>query len=272
MGIFLAVASQKGGVGKTTIAANLGFSLVKRGYQVLLVDADFQGGLGLSLTDKAKDSYGFFDILKNPEWEQSVGRFPISVCMHQMQLITRGTPGCVDQLLARLDGNWCSLERLKACRSAISSLGHDIVIFDTSSGISKLTLSTYGAMDYLLVAEQPSPLSLRSLPQMLKMVKSCKRGGQQTNPNIAGFVCSMADWSDSNSIKEIKEFKSLLPTEMVLNTVIPKHSEIVEATRLGIPIGMLDQTQNGPSSIFDQMTAELEPRLGLRYPNNRAHI
>ncbi len=265
MGIFLGIASQKGGVGKTTMAVNLGFSLAQRGWRILLVDADLQGGLGFSLNEKAKDCYGLFDVLLNPGWEQSIAQFPISTCMNQMELITRGTRDSLDKVLFDMDGGWSSLPRMRVCRSAINSLGHDIIIFDTSSGISKLGMSVCGAMDMVLVPEHPSPLCTRSLPQMLRMLSCSRQMGGNQKPEIAGFVFSMADRNDAISFEEQRHFRQLLPRELVLDTVIPKHPDVMEATRIGVPVGMLDQRPGGPASFFDQLAAELEPRIGLGY-------
>jgi chromosome partitioning protein len=263
MGIFLGIASQKGGVGKTTLAVNLGFALAQRGWRILLVDADFQGGLGFSLNEKAKDCYGLFDILLNPGWEQSIAQFPIPTCMNQMELITRGTRDSLDRVLLDMDGAWSSQSRMRVCRAAINSLGHDVIIFDTSSGISKLGMSVCGVMDQILVPEQASSLCTRSLPQMLRMLSCARQMGGNTNPEIAGFVFSMADMNEAMSFEEQRQFRQLLPRELVLNTVIPKHSDVVEATRIGVPVGMLDQRHGGPAAVFDQLAAELEPRLGL---------
>lgn len=265
MGIFLAIASQKGGVGKTTIAVNLGFALVRRGWRVLLVDADIQGGLGFSLTEKSKNAYGFFDILMNPGWEQSISRFPISTSMNQMDLITRGSRENIDRVLMDMAGEWATPQRIWSCRRAIESLGHHVVIFDTSSGINSLGMSVCGTMDYILAPESPSPLCTRSLPQMLRMLSCAKEysGGHTDSPVMAGFVFSMVEWSNPSTLEEQKEFRDLLPRELVLDTVIPRHPDVVEATRIGVPVGMLEQNPGGPGTIFEQLAVELEPRLGL---------
>ncbi|MDF1811070.1 MAG: ParA family protein [Verrucomicrobiales bacterium] len=268
MGIFLGIASQKGGVGKTTMAVNVGFSLARRGWRVLLVDADLQGGLGFSLNEKAKDCYGLFDILMNPGWEQSIAQFPIPTCMNQMELITRGTRENLDRVLFNMDGEWASRSRMQVCRAAINSLGHDVIIFDTSSGISKVGMSVCGAMDLILVPEHPGPLCIRSLPQMLRMLSSARQAGGTDKPAIAGFVFSMIDAADRASIDDQRQFRDLLPPEMVFHTVVPKHPDVLEATRIGVPVGMLDQQPGGPSAVFDQLCTELEPKLGLGYPGN----
>jgi cellulose biosynthesis protein BcsQ len=187
--------------------------------------------------------------------------------MNQMELITRGTGENLDKVLADMDGSWSSQARMRVMRGAIKALDHDVIIFDTSSGISKIGMSVCSAMDMILIPEHPDPLCIRSLPQMLRMLSSAKQKSGNSKPEIAGFVFSMAEMGDQKSLADQRQFRELLPREMVFTTVIPKHPDVIEATRIGVPVGMLDQTPGGPFSVFDQLSMELEPKLGLGYRN-----
>jgi hypothetical protein len=80
----------------------------------------------------------------------------------------------------------------------------------------------------------------------------------------------MAEAHDRSSLEDQHEFRNLLPPELIFNTVIPKHPDVLEATRIGVPVGMLVQQPGGPASAFEQLAAELEQKLRLGYPGNFA--
>ena len=258
---FVGIVSQKGGVGKTTIAVNLGYALAKKGSRVLLVDSDLQGGLGNSLTEKSRDSHGFFDVLLNPGWEQAVGKFAIRTSLAQYELLTCGSREAMERFLSEIDGPWSSLDRIRTCRSALQVLGHDFVIFDTATGSSNLTMNICRTMDALLIPQQPGPLCLRSLPQMLRVLASLKKNCDAPALKTAGFVFSMTDPNDAQTREEQDRFREVLPSNLVFQTAIPKHTIVAEAARVGVPVSMLNRNQTGPAIAFDHLAAELENRI-----------
>ncbi len=264
MGIFLGITSQKGGVGKTTISLNLGYALARRGWRVLLVDADFQGGLGFSVTEKSKNAHGLLDILYHQGWEASIAQFPLNSNLAQLEILSRGTRETVDRALRELNGYWSSRERIRVVRETLEVLGHDIVIFDTQTGVSNLTQNVCVNMDTILVPEQPSPLCLRSLPQMLRMLAHLRQmNGNGPAPRLAGFVFSMFDPEDPKSLEDQRHFRELLPHEMVMDTLIPRQADVVEASRIGIPVAMLSQGPTASGLGFDRLAAETEVRIGV---------
>jgi len=262
----LALISQKGGVGKTTIAVNLSFSLAKRGWKILLVDADPQGGVGFSLTEKSKDAPGYFDFLFQTEdsipltMEGAV----IQTRLPGLSLMTRGSRRALDVLLSHGIEATLAEGRAKLLDQELVSLGYDLVIYDTPTGLNSLAMGLAGCADSLLVPQQAGPLCLRSLPQILRMVAAARAGnGGDDTPKLAGFVLSMTDPEDSSSLADQREFRDLLPLELVLETVIPVHRDFREASRLGVTVAMLRERPSASSLIFDQLAAELESRLSL---------
>ncbi len=263
----LALISQKGGVGKTTIAVNLCYSIVKRGWKVLLVDADPQGGVGFSLTEKAKDAVGFFDLLEQDEVDvEAVDSAIMQTNMPGFGLLTRGSRGSVDKITT--DG--ISSKEISRLITALEATDYEVIIFDTPSGPHPVSIGISAVSDSLLIPQQPSPLCLRSLPQILRMVASV-RNPETDKPKVAGFVLSMTDPDEPSSLEDQREFRDLLPLEMVLETVVPVQRDFLEASRVGVPVAMLRDRPSASSLIFDQLAAELEPRLNL-YEDNENPI
>lgn len=262
----VSLVSQKGGVGKTTIAVNLSYSFARRGWRVLLVDADLQGGVGFSLTEKAKNAVGYFDFLTE-EWicdEEEMEEAIIRTKLPGLSLLTRGSRDALDKMIEDQDSRWSSYERISGLNSIFSNLGFDIVLYDTQTGVSPLVTGVCRASDYLLVPEQPCPLCLRSLPQILRMLAAIRNMDEDTEgPRLAGFVLSMTDPDDPSNLDDQREFRDLLPVELVLETVIPIHRDFREASRVGVPVAMLRERPSASALIFDQLAAEMEAKLNL---------
>lgn len=267
----LALISQKGGTGRTTIAVNLSYSLARRGWRVLLVDADPQGGVGFSLTERSKDAIGCYDFLAGLEEisPERVGDCVIPTRLPGLSLLTRGSRPSLDRILASAEEPDHPAEAVAALHQAISSLEADLVLYDTPSGIHPVSTALAREVDALLVPQQASPLCLRSLPQILRMVATARAANEgRDRPRLAGFLLSMTDPEDPSNLGDQKEFRDLLPVELVLETVVPVHRDFREASRLGVPVGMLRERPTASALIFEQLAAEVEARLDLYEEDN----
>ncbi len=261
----VAIISQKGGVGKTTIAVNLCYSLARRGWKVLVVDCDLQGGLGFSLTERAKDAVGYYDFLGGLTdlTASNIDAAIMPTNQPGLSLLTRGSREAFDELLTGVGQEWVSESRIHWIHDELLSGDYDLIIYDTPAGIGPIGLGLCSTVDHLLVPERPEPLCLRSLPQVLRMVASVKSKQETDRPNLAGFVLSMADPDDPSNLDDQREFRDLLPTELVFETVVPEHRDFREASRAGVPVALLRRRPSPSSLIFDQLAAEFEERIHL---------
>lgn len=263
----LALISQKGGVGKTTVAVNLSYSLARRGWRVLLVDADLQGGVGFSLTEKSKDAEGCHDFLLGAGAAGFGGlrEAILRTRLPGLSLLTRGSRKSLDRILAGEAGDSLSCETVRRFDEALRALDEfDLILYDTPTGVTAVGESLSRVVDALLVPQQPGPLCLRSLPQILRMVAASRSSaGGADRPRLAGFLLSMTEPEDPSNLLDQREFRDLLPIELVFETVVPMHRDFREAARLGVPVAMLRERPSPSALIFDQLAAELEVRLNL---------
>jgi len=248
----VAIASQKGGVGKTTLALNTSLALARRGWRTLVVDADPQGAISLSLKKELKVAEGLT--------EYAQGLRPLA----ELVLPTR---------LAEL--SFLPVGGIKAHRPSAVEIGEpvfgnlidetsaefDVLILDTASGLAGRTLRALRTVDYALVPMQAEPLSVRTLDGMLQTIAEI---GDETGLQLAGVVLTMVQSRDEISLETVQEVWSLLPSEMVLEGFVPRDPAFLRASAHGVPVSLLSR-RRPPSvaSVFDAIAAELEVRIGL---------
>lgn len=248
----VAVASQKGGVGKTTLALNTSLALAQRGWRTLVVDADPQGAISLSLKRELKVAEGLT--------EYAQGLKPLD----QLILKTR---------IAEL--SFLPVGGIKGHRPSQAEVGeavfsnlvdqtganYDVLILDTASSLAGRTLSALKTVDYALIPMQAEPLSVRTLQGVLESLAEI---GDQTGLELAGIVLTMVQSRDEVSLETVQEIWNLLPSTMVLEGFIPRDPAFLRASAHGVPVSLLSR-RRPPSvaSVFDSIAAELETRIGL---------
>jgi chromosome partitioning protein len=258
----LTVASQKGGVGKTTLALNLAFALARRGWRTLLVDTDPQGSIGLSLRDGVGPARGLGPYL--------AGVMPLEEAV----IKTRLSELCILPADAAVldEAN----EREAQIRRALPSLlanalwSYEVVLLDTPSGLRGNTFAALQHTDHVLVPLQAEPLALRTVQQVLDVVGKLRDEGRKLS--IAGLVLTMLQSRDEVSLATAQEAWSLLPKSLVLEGNVPRDPAFLRASACGVPVGLLSRRPPAVASVFDQIAAEVELRIGLTVPEGQNEV
>lgn len=252
MGRIIAIANQKGGVGKTTTAINLSACLAESGQKVLTVDFDPQGnatsGLGI---EKGEIDKTVYDLL--------VGECDIEECLiSNMQENLDLLPSNVDLSGAEIElleiENKESL--LKTYLSKIQN-NYDFIIIDCPPSLNLLTINALTAANTVLVPIQCEYYALEGLNQVLKTVNLVKK---KLNPSLEmeGVVFTMYDARTNLSLEVVESVKNNL-NQNIYKTIIPRNVRLAEAPSHGMPINLYDSRSAGAES-YRLLAAEVISR------------
>ena len=249
----LVIASQKkkGGVGKTTVAINLAYSLALRGWKTLLMDTDPQGSVGLSLSEKARISRGFYDVLTSGA---EVDSLILPTRLPEYRLLTAGGGDLFYQGVGEEGTVFSSARgRIAELFHRIEGGGFDLVIVDTPAGVYGITGELLRFADHVLLPQQVEPLSLRSIPQMLKAVVGVE--GVRGQSAGASVLLTMLQEDEPESLELAGEIRGMLPDQLMCDTRIPRAADFLKASRPGIPLGLLYKKPAATALVFDQLAA-----------------
>jgi chromosome partitioning protein len=251
----LSVVSQKGGVGKTTVALNTAFALARRGHRVLLAEVDPQGGIGLSLQNM-KPGPGLAGYVAN---SLPLEQVLVKTRIKEFDLLPIGNIAIEDThaFAARL-AEGLALQRLVSDSSA----GYDLLVLDTPSGFGGATMAALRVSTAVLSPLQSEPLAMRSASQLLEVLSAVRKEGSAVT--LAGFLLTMLEIRNNESLNVAVEAWMEFPTESVLRTTIPRDPIFLKASAAGVPVGLLSHQQPPVAALFDQVAVEIEGQIGLR--------
>ncbi|QEA51003.1 ParA family protein [Leuconostoc lactis] len=253
MAQIIALANQKGGVGKTTTSVNLGAALAQAGQRVLLVDIDAQGnatsGSGIDKSELERDSY---DVIVDgaPLHEVIVPTDNYDLVPATIQL-----SGAEIELADKKEREY----RLKAALATVAD-DYDFILIDNPPALGLLTVNAFTAADAILIPVQTEFYALEGLGQLLNTIELVR---QQVNPDldIAGILLTMYD-GRTNLAKQVAEEVRNYFGDKVYETVIPRTVRLSEAPSYGQAIIDFD-----PRSVGAQVYTELAQEVLKQYGN-----
>jgi len=245
MGKVIAIANQKGGVGKTTTAINLAASLAVLEKKVLIIDADPQANTtsGLNFAPDNDQQRTLYEVL--------IGSIDIADALIQTEIAgLHMIPSHINLVGAEIE----MLEaenRESLLKNALASIrdNYDYIIIDCSPSLGLITVNTLTAADSVIIPVQPEFFALEGLGKLLQTIRLVQ-GGVNPDLTIEGFVVTMFDGRTRVHTQVLAELREHF-RDMVFKTVIQRNIRLSEAPSHGKPIILYDIMCNGSTNYLN---------------------
>ena len=238
MGRVIAIANQKGGVGKTTTSINLSACLAEKGKKVLMIDLDPQGnassGLGVNKDELEQSIYQLmigtnsFDECVQKNVLENLDVLPANVNLAGVEIET----------LDMEDRNYILSKEIDKVKDR-----YDYILIDCPPSLNSLTINSMTTADSVLVPIQCEFYALEGLSQLIYTIDLVK---DRLNPNLKmdGVVFTMYDARTNLSLQVIENVRENL-NQKIYNTIIPRSVRLAEAPSYGLPINIYDRKSTG---------------------------
>lgn len=245
MGKVIAIANQKGGVGKTTTAINLAASLSVLEKKVLIIDADPQANTtsGLNFAPDNDQQRTLYEVM--------IGSIDISDALIQTEIANlHMIPSHINLVGAEIEMLEAE-DREKLLKKALAPIrdNYDYIIIDCSPSLGLITVNTLTAADSVMIPVQPEFFALEGLGKLLQTIRLVQ-GGVNPDLTIEGFVVTMFDGRTRVHAQVLNELREHF-RDLVFNTVIQRNIRLSEAPSHGKPIILYDVMCNGSTNYLN---------------------
>ena len=252
MGKVIAIANQKGGVGKTTTAINLAASLAALEKKVLIIDADTQANTtsGLNFSPDNDEKRTLYEVM--------IGELDVHNALIQTEISNlHMVPSHINLVAVEIE-MLDAEDRESILKKAIAPIRneYDYIVIDCSPSLGLITVNSLTAADSVMIPVQPEFFALEGLGKLLQTIRLVQNG---VNPDltIEGFVVTMFDGRTKVHTQVLNQLREHFK-DMVFNTIIQRNIRLSEAPSHGKPIILYDVMSNGTSNYLNLAREVLE--------------